>query len=99
MRAHMILRGTALGGAAALGLILLSGPALAAGSLSGAQSVLQSIVDVLTGDIARLVAIIACVVIGFTFMFGYVDLRTVGYFIVGVIILFGATEIVDLLKK
>ena len=65
-------------------------------SLGGAETILQTIVDALTGNIARLIAIIAAVVIGFAFMFGYVDLRTIGYFIVGCIILFGASEIVDL---
>lgn len=65
-------------------------------SLGGAETILQTIVDALTGNIARLIAIIAAVVIGFAFLFGYVDLRTIGYFIVGCIILFGAAEIVDL---
>ncbi|WP_285295579.1 TrbC/VirB2 family protein [Aureimonas altamirensis] len=71
-------------------------PALAQ-SLGGAESILESIVDALTGNIARLIAVIAAVVIGLAFLFGYVDLRVVGYFVVGAIIVFGAREIVDLL--
>jgi len=75
-------------------------PALAqgAGGLAGAESVLEKIVGALTGNVARLIAIIACIIIGLAFMFGYVDLRTVGYFVIGTIIVFGAREIVDLLK-
>ncbi|PSH70128.1 Type IV secretory pathway AvhB2 protein [Phyllobacterium brassicacearum] len=71
----------------------------AAQSLGGAENILQTIVDALTGNIARLIAIIACIIIGFAFLFGYVDLRTVGYFVVGAIIVFGAKEIVDLLAQ
>jgi len=75
-------------------------PALAqgAGGLAGAESALNKIVDILTGNVARLIAIIACILIGLAFMFGFVDLRTVGYFIIGTIIVFGAKEVVDLLK-
>ncbi|MBB3948407.1 type IV secretion system protein VirB2 [Rhizobium skierniewicense] len=68
-------------------------------SLGGAESILETIVDALTGNIARLIAIIACILVGFGFLFGFVDLRTVGYFVVGAIILFGAREIVDLLSS
>lgn len=71
-------------------------PAMAQ-SLGGAESILETIVDALTGNIARLIAVIAAVVIGLAFLFGYVDLRVVGYFVVGCIIVFGAREIVDLM--
>ncbi|NNU63384.1 TrbC/VirB2 family protein [Ochrobactrum soli] len=71
----------------------------AAQSLGGAENILNTIVNALTGNIARLIAIIACIIIGFAFLFGYVDLRVVGYFVVGAIIVFGAKEIVDLLAK
>jgi len=70
----------------------------ASGGLAGAESALNKIVGILTGNVARLIAIIACILIGLAFMFGFVDLRTVGYFIIGTIIVFGATEVVDLLK-
>jgi len=80
--------------------VLFMEPALAqsAGGLAGAESALNKIVDILTGNVARLIAIIACILIGLAFMFGFVDLRTVGYFIIGTIIVFGASEVVDLLK-
>ena len=78
--------------------VLIVEPA-AAQSLGGAENILNTIVTALTGNIARLIAIIACIIIGFAFLFGYVDLRTVGYFVVGAIIVFGAKEIVDLLAK
>lgn len=69
----------------------------AAQDLGGAENILQNIVDALTGNIARLIAIIAAIIIGFAFLFGYVDLRVVGYFVVGCIIVFGASELVDMM--
>jgi len=85
---------------AILGTVLFMEPALAqgAGGLAGAESALEKIVGILTGNVARLIAVIACILIGLAFMFGFVDLRTVGYFIIGTIIVFGAKEVVDLLK-
>jgi len=77
---------------------LESALAQGAGGLAGAESALEKIVGILTGNVARLIAIIACILIGLAFMFGFVDLRTVGYFIIGTIIVFGASEVVDLLK-
>lgn len=71
----------------------------AAQSLGGAETIFQNIVDALTGNIARLIAIIAAIIIGFAFLFGFADLRIVGYFIVGCIIIFGASELVDMLAS
>lgn len=78
--------------------VVLVEPA-AAQALGGAENILQNIVDAFTGNIARLIAIIAAVIIGFAFLFGYVDLRVVGYFVVGCIIVFGAAEIVDMMQS
>lgn len=72
-------------------------PAAAAG-LGGIEKVLQSIVDTLTGNVARLFGIIAIVLIGIAWAFGYTDLRTAGMAALGIIILFSAAEIVDMLK-
>jgi type IV secretion system protein VirB2 len=70
-----------------------------ADALGGAEKILNTIVDALTGNIARLIAVIACVTMGFAFLFGYVDFRVVGYFVLGCIIIFSAKEIVDLLAN
>ncbi len=68
-------------------------PALAQ-SLGGVEKVLQNIVNALTGNVAKLLATIAVIVVGMAWMFGYLDLRKAGYVIFGVAILFGASEIV-----
>jgi type IV secretory pathway VirB2 component (pilin) len=82
---------------AALFSVVLVEPASAAG-LGGIEKVLQTIVDALTGNVARLMGIIAFVMIGIAWAFGYVDMRTAGMGALGIIIVFSAAEIVDMLK-
>ncbi|MCM2457994.1 Type IV secretory pathway AvhB2 protein [Rhizobium sp. CG4] len=62
---------------------------------AGIETVLQNIVTMLTGNIARLLAIIAVIVICIAWMFGYMDLRKAGYWIIGIGGIFGATELVN----
>lgn len=61
------------------------------------EGVLQKVVDMLTGEVARLLAIIAVIIVGIAWMFGYLDLRKAAYVVLGVAIVFGATEIVSTL--
>jgi type IV secretory pathway VirB2 component (pilin) len=68
-------------------------PALA--QSAGIETVLQNIVNMLTGNIARLLAVIAIIVICISWMFGYMDLRKAGYWIIGIGGIFGATELVN----
>lgn len=72
----------------------MSGPALAQ-SAGGIENVLQNIVDLLTGNVARLLAIIATIIVGIAWMFGYLDLRKAAFVVLGIGIIFGATEIVN----
>lgn len=87
-----------------LSLLLLSGAfaTLAFSEPATAQSanvekVLQNIVDALTGNVAKLLATLAIIITGMSWMFGYLDLRRAGYVILGVAILFGSAEIVSTL--
>lgn len=75
--------------------LILSGPALA--QSANVERVLQNIVDALTGNVAKLLATLAIIITGMSWMFGYLDLRRAGYVILGVAILFGAAEIVSTL--
>lgn len=68
-------------------------PAFAAGA--GIETVLQNIVTLLTGNIAKLLAVIAVIIICIAWMFGYMDLRRAGFWIVGIGGIFGATELVN----
>lgn len=69
----------------------------AAAQAANVERVLQNIVDALTGNIAKLLATIAVIITGLAWMFGYLDLRRMGFLILGVAILFGASEIVGTL--
>lgn len=70
------------------------GPALASTNLEG---LLQNVVDMLTGNTARLLAILAVVVVGILWMFGLFDLRRAAIVVLGIIVVFGAAEIVNLI--
>lgn len=78
---------------AALLTLVLVEPA-AAQSTGGVEKVLQSIVDTLTGNVAKLLATLAVIVTGMAWMFGFLDLRRAGTVVFGIAILFGAAEIV-----
>lgn len=64
----------------------------------GIESVLQNIVNMLTGNVARLLAIIAVIIVGIAWMFGYLDLRKAAFVVLGIGIIFGATEIVSMIS-
>ncbi|UXN57777.1 TrbC/VirB2 family protein [Phyllobacterium zundukense] len=72
---------------------LLVEPAFA--QSAGIETVLQNIVDMLTGNIAKLLAVIAVIIICIAWMFGYMDLRRAGFWIIGIGGIFGATELVN----
>jgi type IV secretion system protein VirB2 len=69
-------------------------PALASANVEG---LLQNVVDMLTGNTARLLAILAVVVVGILWMFGLFDLRRAAIVILGIVVVFGAAEIVGLI--
>ncbi|MBY5770085.1 Type IV secretory pathway AvhB2 protein [Rhizobium leguminosarum bv. viciae] len=73
--------------------VSLAEPAFA--QAAGVETVLQNIVDMLTGNIARLLAVIAVIIICIAWMFGYMDLRRAGFWIIGIGGIFGATELVN----
>jgi type IV secretion system protein VirB2 len=62
---------------------------------AGIETVLQNIVTMLTGNIAKLLAVIAVIMICIAWMFGYMDLRKAGFWIIGIGGIFGATELVN----
>lgn len=62
---------------------------------AGIESILQNIVDLLTGNIFKLIATIAVILIAVAWMFGYMDLRRAGYWIVGIGVIAGSSELVS----
>lgn len=78
---------------AAFIVVSLVEPALA--QAAGVETVLQNIVTMLTGNIAKLLAVIAVIIICIAWMFGYMDLRRAGFWIIGIGGIFGASELVN----
>ncbi len=62
---------------------------------AGIESILQNVVDMLTGNVFRLIATIAVIIIAIAWMFGYMDLRRAGYWIVGIGVIAGSSELVN----
>lgn len=76
-------------------------PALAQTTTGGAGgnigTFIQNIINLLNNNVTRGLAIIAIIVTGIAWMFGHLDLRRAGTVIVGIIVIFGAATIVDLI--
>ena len=86
-----------LGAAGAIALaasLILVQPAFASANVEG---LLQNVVDMLTGNTARLLAVLAVVVVGILWMFGLFDLRRAAIVVLGIVVVFGAAEIVNLI--
>ena len=76
-------------GVAALSIVTM-GPAHA-----DIATVLQNVISMMNGTVAKSLAIIAVMLTGFAWMFGHLDLRKAGMIIFGIALVFGATEIVS----
>ena len=74
--------------------LILVQPAFASANVEG---LLQNVVDMLTGNTARLLAVLAVVVVGILWMFGLFDLRRAAIVVLGIVVVFGAAEIVNLI--
>ena len=69
----------------------------AAAQQANVEKVLQNIVTMLTGNVAKLLATLAVIITGVAWMFGYLDLRRAAWVVLGVAIVFGAAEVVTTL--
>jgi len=58
---------------------------------------IQNIIDLLNSGIIRGLAVLAVIVTGIAWMFGQLDLRRAGTVVIGIIVIFGASTIVDLI--
>lgn len=73
--------------------VILVEPAFA--QAKGIETILQNVVDLLQGNIFRLFATIAVILIALAWMFGYMDLRRAGCWIVGIGVIAGSSELVS----
>jgi type IV secretory pathway VirB2 component (pilin) len=69
----------------------------AAGAAGNIGTFIQNVIDLLNNNVIRGIAILAIIVTGAGWAFGHVDLRRAATVIVGIIVTFGAAQIVDLI--
>nr|WP_272887133.1 TrbC/VirB2 family protein [Phenylobacterium aquaticum] len=83
----------------ALAGVAIATPALAqsSGAAGNIGGFLQNLIDLLNSSVIRGLAIIAIILTGIAWMFGHLDLRRAGTVIVGIIVIFSASTIVDLI--
>lgn len=58
---------------------------------------IQNIISILNSNVIRGLAVISIIVTGIAWMFGHLDLRRAGSVIVGIIVIFSAASLVDLM--
>ena len=58
---------------------------------------IQNIIDLLNSNVIRGLAVIAIIITGIAWMFGHLDMRRAGTVVVGIIVIFSAAGIVDLI--
>lgn len=90
-----------IGGLALVGVMALASasPAFAqsAGVGGNIGSFIQNIIDLLNSNVIRGLAVIAIIITGIAWMFGHLDMRRAGTVVVGIIVIFSAAGIVDLI--
>ncbi|WP_293677407.1 TrbC/VirB2 family protein [uncultured Phenylobacterium sp.] len=90
-----------IGRLALAGVIALASasPAFAQSSGVGGNigSFIQNIIDLLNSNVIRGLAVIAIIITGIAWMFGHLDMRRAGTVVVGIIVIFSAAGIVDLI--
>ena len=67
------------------------------GAMTSFEDGVQKLIDFLTGTIAKSVAILAVVMLGFMAMVGKLSIETAGKVILGIVLIFSAAQIVGLL--
>lgn len=100
MRSILTPRTAAVLGLAAAATLLLVDPALAqttGGTGGNIGTFIQNIINLLNNNVIRGLAVVAIIITGLAWMFGHIDLRRAGTVVVGIIVVFGAATIVDLI--
>lgn len=77
--------------------LAVASPAFAQGVGGNVGTFIQNIIDLLNSNVIRGLAIIAIIITGVAWMFGHLDMRRAGTVVVGIIVIFSAAGIVDLI--
>jgi trbC/VIRB2 family len=72
--------------------LLISNPVLADGAAQTIDptTILDKIINILNGKIARSLAVIALIIMGIGCWYGYFDFRKIGFFMIGIVLVFGS---------
>ena len=101
MRTDLVVRLVFVTGLA-FALLMMADPALAqttstSGNAVNIGTAVQNIINLLNNNVTRGLAILAIIAAGIGWMFGHLDMRRAGLIIIGIIVVFGAATIVDLI--
>jgi len=80
-----------------LGAACFATPAFAQAVGGDLGGFIQNLIDLLNSGVVRGLAVLAVIITGIVWMFGQIDLRRAGTVVVGIIVIFGASTIVDLI--
>ncbi len=86
-----------LGVCAATALVMAEPGLAQAGGTGSAETMLQAIVTFLTGNVGKLLAVVALIATAISWMFGAIDLRQAGSVFIGIVVLASAKTFVDLI--
>lgn len=79
-------------------LLLGADPAFAQGGVGGnVGGFIENVIELLNSNVIRGLAVIAVIITGIAWMFGHLDLRRAGTVVVGIIVIFSAAAIVDMI--
>lgn len=72
-------------------------PALAQTAGGELGAFIENIIEMLNSGVVRGLAVLAVIITGIVWMFGHIDLRRAGTVVIGIIVIFGASTIVDMI--
>ncbi|WP_374469595.1 TrbC/VirB2 family protein [Phenylobacterium sp.] len=77
--------------------VAAASPALAQDAGGDLGAFIQNIIEMLNSGVVRGLAVLAVIITGIVWMFGHIDLRRAGTVVIGIIVIFGASTIVDMI--
>lgn len=100
MKANDMTRAVAVTALTFVFLMVVVEPAMAQTTTSTGGNIgtfVQNVINLLNNNVTRGLAILAIIGVGFTWTIGHLDLRRAATVILGIIVVFGAATIVDLI--
>lgn len=80
-----------------LTLFILAAALVEPAAAQSLETGLQNILNMLQGNVVRILSILGVMVAGILWIFGYIDFRRAASVFLGIVVIFGAAEIVNLI--